>query len=218
MSERLAALVTLLVWILAVWGISLVDPYVARPYLDEGGPVEGLSAILAGAAASAALIALARHARRHGGKPTPTAVREAVVMGLLGVLLAGEELSWGEGLVWEATTTDRTRRLDAFHDVLNLLAAKGAAEPIAIVIVVVGVSIVALGSRAAAAPWRRAAFALGLLSIAAAVDTLHLEGIPLLATEELGELLCDVWLLAAALAVGRPATHAGPPSASSLKG
>lgn len=211
MNERLVALLTLLVWAAAVLAFSLPEPWQARPFLDEGGPIEALSAIVAGAAASAALIALARHARRRGGQPTSAAVREAIFVAGLGVLLAGEELSWGEGLVWQATTQDRNRRIDALHDVLNLLAANGAAELIAGVVVFVGLVIVVLAARASSAVWRRVGFAMMVLSLAAAVDTLHLPGIPLLATEEIGELLSYVWLMAAALSVGRASTDVEPP-------
>jgi hypothetical protein len=125
-----------------------------------------------------------------------------VGVGVVAVVVAGEELSWGEGLWWHAATRERSQRVDAIHDVLNLVSTRVPVEVLAVVVGVVGVVVTASLWRAGSV-WRRVGLSAGLLAAAAALDTLHRPGVTWLSVEEVGELLAGVWLCRAGLGVGR---------------
>jgi hypothetical protein len=191
-------------WVVAVAASAALPAHQALSLLIEGGLVEGASALVAGIAASVALWRLVV-AQRSGALDGVT-VRRGVVLAAAGVFCAGEELSWGEGMVWKAATTKRDERIDAAHDVLNLLSARITAPVVAVAVVcvaVIGLLVMWRLTRRVglALAWRRALAAGAMLMVPVVIDVLHKNSVVMMAIEEWGELCVMGVLVAAAHAV-----------------
>ena len=198
----LLAVGTLLV---AVGVCAFLPEALARRLLVEGRVVETLSALFAAGACVGLLRVLSVDRARRRGEAVaapPTLLRDAVFLTLVGVFFAGEELSWGEDLWWNASFV-AGRRIDAAHDVVSVLADQSTPTPFAVAFVA------AAGGALLARHWLRRPAARWLFLSAAIyagatpLDTLHLPGVMALAVEELGELWGAALLCAAAAVVHR---------------